>query len=333
MSTRRLMATMDYWHGDHLVGRPAARELANLPVIRRAVLIYNPVARRMQGRQGGKLSQLLDALTAQGIKVEVSPTTGPQEAGHLARQAISNDYQLIIACGGDGTINEVVGGMAGSRVPLLVIPGGTANVLARELALPRDFSGGAALLKKGAIRRISLGKAGDRYFILMAGIGVDAGIIAALSCWLKRHIGEGAFWIAGFRQLAKYDFAPFDLRIDGRSYRGTFAVISKVKNYGGPFQLTPQANLFSNEFEVCLFQSLNRWRYLYYLSQVAIGRLRQLPDVKTLRGKTVEALGPAQVQVQLDGELAGGLPQRFTIEEDSLSLVVPRAHSIDFASA
>ena len=105
---------------------------------------------------------------------------------------------MLVACGGDGTLNEVVSGMAGSDVPLLVIPGGTSNVLAREIGLPRDLPACAALLRRGAIRRISLGQAGDRRFVLMAGIGVDAGIVAASNSrlnvtWVRGHSGWPAF--------------------------------------------------------------------------------------------------------------------------------------------
>jgi diacylglycerol kinase (ATP) len=279
--------------------------------------------------RGGWLTEILDLLAAAGIKVEVAATTGPEEAGNLARQAVVSGCQAVIACGGDGTINEVIGGMAKSRVPLLVLRGGTANVLARELALPHEFWRCAVLIKSGVARRISLGKAGDRYFVLMAGIGIDAGVVAALNRRLKLHYGETAFWIAGFQQLAKYHFAPFELRIDGKAHWATFAVISKARNYGGAFQLTPKANLFANEFQICLFQSLNRWRYLYYLSHAALGRHARLPDVAICSGRTVEALGTAQVRVQVDGELAGSLPQKFTIEEDALSLIVPRTRSTD----
>jgi YegS/Rv2252/BmrU family lipid kinase len=283
----------------------------------------------MRGDQAGKLRQVLDPLTAEGIKVEVSPTAGPHDATSLARRAVAGHCELVIACGGDGTINEVIGGMAGSHVPLLVIPGGTANVLARELALPGDFSRCAALIKNGAVRRISLGKVGRRFFILMAGVGADAGIIAALSSRLKRHLGEGAFWLTGFQQLVKYHFTPFELKVDGAAYRGTFAIISKAKNYAGSFQLTPTADLFSDRFQICLFQSFSRWRYLYYLCQVMMGRHTRLPDVRILSGHSIEALGPAEVQVQVDGELMGSLPQKFTVEKDALSLVVPRSRSTD----
>jgi diacylglycerol kinase (ATP) len=300
-----------------------------MPHFTRVVVIFNPAARRIQAQRGRLLQRVLSSLTTEGLKVEVTPTAGPGDATRLAHEAVAAHCDVLVACGGDGTVNEVVGGMAGSDVPLLVMPGGTSNVLARELGLPRDLPACAALLRKGVIRRISLGRAGERRFVLMAGIGVDAGIVAASNSRLKRYLGEGAFWLAGFQQLAQYHFSTFDLVVDGNPHRGTFALISRVKSYGGPFELTPQANLFSNQFSICLFQSAQRWRYLYYLSQVARARHASLPDVLMLKGRTIEATGSPKVQVQVDGELLGTLPQTISIQDNALSLIVPRARSTD----
>ncbi len=298
------------------------------PRFSRAVLIYNPVARGV-ARQRGKLQQAIARLEADGLKLELQPTSGPHDGARLSRQAVETGSSLVIVYGGDGTINEVVGGMAGSRVPLMVLPGGTANVLAREIGLPTDPAACASLAKKGVVRRIALGRADERPFVLMAGIGVDAGIVAASFPGLKRFTGEGAYWLAGFRQLAAYHFSAFELVIDGQSHHGTFALISRAKNYGGSFQLTPEASLYSNLFEICLFQSRVRWRYLYYLSQVALGRHTRLPDVRTLKGRSVSVLGSPKVFVQVDGELIGTLPVNCTVERDALSLVVPPTRSTD----
>src|SRR5262249_55841919 len=161
-------------------------------------------------------------------------------------------------------------------------------------------------------------------FILMAGIGVDAGIVAALSYSLKRKLGEGAFWIAGFQQLFRYHFRPFRLTIDDQNYLGTFAVISKARNYGGPFQITSQADLFSDQFDICFFQSRSRWRYLQYLWYVAAGTHLSLPDVQYVKAQIVEALGDPTIRVQVDGELVGSLPQTILVEPNALSLVVPK---------
>ena len=308
----------------------SATRRSEMPRFVRTALIFNPAARRMQAGRARFVQEVLAGLASEGLKVDVMATCGPGDATRLARGVISGGCDAVIVCGGDGTVNEVVGGLAGSPVPLLVIPGGTSNVLAREIGLPRLLSDCVALLRRGAIRRIPLGRAGERYFVLMAGIGVDAGIVAASSSLLKRYIGEGAFWLAGFQQLAKYHFSPFDLVIDGNAYRATFALLSRAKNYGGPFQLTPEASLFSNHFVVCLFQSHFRWRYLYYLGKVARREHTRLADVLMLKGRTIQVSGSAKVQVQVDGELLGNLPQTFSIEDDALSLIVPRARSTDF---
>ncbi len=278
----------------------------------------------MQNGQNKALRQVIHSLTARGVKVELVPTSKPNEASELARNAVTSGYDLVIACGGDGTINEVICGMAKSNVPLMIIPAGTANVLARELGIPRNLLKSAELAQSGEVRRISLGRADSRYFVCMAGVGVDAAIIDVVNNNLKRRIGEGAFWLAGFRQLFGYRFTQFKLVIDGHNYQATFAVISRVKNYGGPFQITPQADLFADLFDVCLFQSANRWRYLYYLGRVAARSHLSLPDVVYLKARVVEVLGASGVGVQVDGELIGTLPQEIVIEKDALSLVVPR---------
>jgi YegS/Rv2252/BmrU family lipid kinase len=298
-----------------------------MPRFSRAVFIYNPTARRMLNGQAEKLRQLLKSLNSYGIRVEAMPTVRPIDASLLAQQAVASGCDLVIACGGDGTINEVITGMAKSQVPLMIIPGGTANVLAKEIGLRGNLIRSTELIKTGIIRRISLGKTDHRYFVLMAGIGVDARIISVLNHKLKRKLGEGSFWIAGFKQLFQYHFPSFELRIDGRAEHATFAVISKAKNYGGPFRITSQADLFSDKFDVCLFQSRDRWRYLHYLWNVSVGKHACLPDVKYLKAETVEALGDSHIGVQADGELIGTLPQKFTVETDALSLIVPKPSS------
>jgi diacylglycerol kinase family enzyme len=124
-----------------------------------AVLIYNPVAGRIRGRHGEEMDRARAALIDLGVEVELQETTAPGAATQMARAAVDQGRQLVIACGGDGTINEVVNGLVGSQVPLAVLPGGTANVLAKELGLPWDIHHAARLVPGGALRRIALGVA------------------------------------------------------------------------------------------------------------------------------------------------------------------------------
>jgi len=241
----------------------------------------------------------------------------------LAREAAGIRPDLIIAAGGDGTVNEVITGMANSPVPLLILPGGTANVLAKEIGLPSSFTESLDLIRTGVVRRIALGKVGERYFVLMAGIGLDASIVGVVHPRLKKLMGQGAFWLAGLRQFFFYSFPSFKLSVGERSYSGTFGVIGRARGYGGPFSIVPRADLFSDRFEICLYQSTSRWRYLSYFLLTALGLHDSLPDVIHLSAKTVDAKGSPDIRFQIDGELAGRLPQTFTVERDALSLIVP----------
>jgi diacylglycerol kinase (ATP) len=289
----------------------------------KAALIYNPAARRLRWRPTHKLQAVLERIRSFGIAVEVRRTAESNHATSLAQSALQKSCDLIIACGGDGTVNEVIRGMAGSRVPLMVIPAGTANVLAKEIGLPLDWVESAGLLRTGLVRRIALGRVGSRPFLLMAGIGVDAGVLRALNGGLKTLLGQGAFWIAGLQQLLGYSFPQFEVQVGGESRQATFALISRVRNYGGGFQITGQADLYSEAFQVCLFQSRNRWRYPYYLWNVVRKRHYGLPDVLHLHARSVRADGSREIGVQIDGELIGVLPQTVTIQPDALSLLIP----------
>ena len=289
----------------------------------KAVLIYNPAARRLRWRPARRLGAVLERLRSLGLTVEVHGTVGSNHATGLVRSALRRGCDLIVACGGDGTVNEVAGGMAGSRVPLMVIPAGTANVLAKEIGLPLDWVEATGLLRTGRIRRIALGRVGSRPFLLMAGIGVDAAVVGSVPGGLKALLGEGAFWIACLRQLLSYPFTPFELQAEGQSRRATFAVIARARNYGGGFQIAGGADLFSEDFQVCLFQSRDRWRFPRYFWNVVRRSHHRLPDVLQFRARSVLVEGSRQIGVQIDGELIGCLPQRVTIQPDALSLLVP----------
>jgi len=289
----------------------------------KAALIYNPAARRLRWRRPHRLGALLERLRSFGLKLEVHATVGSNHATGLARSALQRGCDLIVACGGDGTVNEVVGGMAGSRVPLMVIPAGTANVLAHEIGLPLDWVEAAGLLRTGRVRRISLGRVGRRPFVLMAGIGVDAAVVGSVHGGLKALLGQGAFWIASLRQLLSYPFTPFEVQAEGDSRQATFAVIARARNYGGGFQIAGQADLFSGDFQVCLFRNASRWRFLLYFWNLVRRSHHRLPDVLQFRTCSVLVKGSPQTGVQVDGELIGCLPQSVTIQPDALSLLIP----------
>jgi diacylglycerol kinase (ATP) len=310
---------------------------------RNIALIYNPFA---GGLGGWRFSRLLDASKAlgrYGAEVELLATKCPRSAGTLAARAIDDGADLIVVAGGDGSINEALEGMAGTDTPLAILPAGTANVLAREMRVPRNLPSAAAALLSYPVERVSTGliqspDENPRPFLLMAGAGLDAHVVYSLNIALKRRLGKMAYWLAGFQHLGR-TLEEFTVRVDGREYEASFALISKVRNYGGDLEIAQEVTLLDDEFEVVLFHGRNSWRYVGYLAAVATRQIRLMKGITILRASEIE-LGRSRddrVFVQVDGEFAGRLPARVEIVPATLSLAVPpeyiRAHPRALAQA
>jgi len=274
------------------------------------------------------IEELSTYLRSLGIDVELFLTSGPGDAVELAARAAKNSVADVIVAGGDGTINEAVQGLAGTSARLAIIPRGTANVLARELNLPLDGAQAAAVIARGHSRRIHFGVAIDeakntrRYFLLMAGIGLDASVVRRVRPSLKKHFGKAAFWFSGLSHLAKWNPKSFLIEVEGQRYNATFAAIGNAPSYGGDLAITPRARLDQPEFEVCIIDTFSRLRYLSFLSYaMRSGMPQNKGGVRFLQARTVIATGDAPVQV--DGELIGQLPMRFEIAGHSLEVIVP----------
>lgn len=295
---------------------------------RKAILISNPKTGRYASRRWRPIEKVASQLKSAGIEVELKLTAGPGDATKLAVRAARNGSSDVIVAGGDGTINEAIQGLAGTKARLAIIPRGTANVLARELGLPLDEEQAVAVAAQGKSRRIYLGLAIDettherRHFVLMAGIGLDASVVQRVQPSLKKRIGKGAFWISGLSHLAKWNPKPFTLEIEGKNYTATFAAIGKAARYGGDLSITPGARLDLPEFEICIIETSSRLHYLHLLSYaLRAGMPADKRGVRFVRAASVRAKGDAQVQV--DGELIGQLPMRFEIAPESLEVIVP----------
>jgi len=295
---------------------------------RRAILIANPKTGRYGSRRPAQLETLCDYLRAHGIEVQQASTKGPGDATQIAARAAGDGYNEVIVSGGDGTINEVLQGMIGTRTRFGILPRGTGNVLARELQLPLNTRGAIEVLASGRLRRLHLGCAIDqvtgakRYFFLMAGVGLDAEVVKRVRPGLKKRIGKAAFWYSGLGHLTDWEPKPFEIKIDGVTYSATFATIGKAASYGSDLCVTPRARIDRPEFEICLVDSHSRLRYLRLLSQAMRGGMREdKPGIRFLRATCAEAVGDSAVQV--DGELIGKLPMRFEIAPQSIEVFVP----------
>jgi len=306
--------------------------------LKKGTLIYNPVAGRRPGGRKREVRRAADVLRQAGLDVELAPTARPDMAHELARAAVANGADVVLACGGDGTINEVVNGLAHSHVPLGILPGGTANIVARELRLPLNPVRAAHQLPLWTPRRIALGlarweaapatppQAFSRHYISVAGIGYDAEIVYKLSSWLKINFGVAGYVMEAFRQLVRYSFPRFSCRPDGHERQGTFAVIHRTRLYAGWLHLAPNAGLFEPRYAVCSFPSRSRLRYLLYALAVLARQHLHLSGVSIDQCTEVVCTPVdtfAPIRFELDGELVGTIPARFEIVPDALTLLVP----------
>ena len=259
-----------------------------------------------------------------------APTTGPHIAGAMARAHIAGGADLIVVAGGDGTINETAEGMIGTGVPLGILPAGTANVLATEMKLGGNLEKVARRLGELRPRRISVGQATfeegrvTRHFLLMAGVGLDAHVVYRVNAALKARTGKFAYWVAGWSLLGKR-LAEFEVEIAGERRKCSFALLSKVRNYGGDFEIARSVTLLEDRFEVILFEGDAATRYMKYFAGMAFNRLRGMRGVTVLRADRVaiSAADGRRAFVQIDGEIGGTLPAEIRIVPNALTLLVP----------
>jgi YegS/Rv2252/BmrU family lipid kinase len=293
-------------------------------------LISNPNAGRGGRRREAEVARFCELLRARGIEVEVVETRAAGDATRLAAEAARDSVGEVIVSGGDGTINEALQGLVGTRVRLGIWPAGTANVLARELRLPFEAKGAAEVFARGQTRRIYAGSATEeqsgarRYFFLMAGIGLDASVVERVRPRLKRRVGEGAYWASGVEHLLRWQPLPFDIEIEGQTYPATFVSIGKAAHYGGDISVTPRARLDEPEFEICVVNSYSRLRYFRLLLQGMRrdGVRNGMPSVRYVRATRARATGEL-ARVQVDGELIGRLPMTFEVVPTPVEVVAP----------
>jgi diacylglycerol kinase (ATP) len=305
--------------------------------LRNALLIHNPNA----GKGGNGRRRMLDEarriFSFAGIEAELAETRAPGDATAMAYRASEEGRHLVIACGGDGTLNEVVNGLAAQqnshRVPLALLPGGTANVLAKELDLPWDIPSAAEKLVHGEVKDIALGLATPleqpekkRYFLSVAGSGPDGMIVYAIDLDLKARVGILAYWWQGARQVFRYKFPRFRVVSGEQKLEVSLVVVGRTKNYGGPFQITTGANLYEDQFEFMAVTTQSGFRYLSYLPALWFRKLRGTQGVHYWKADSLacEPLDANPVYAQIDGEPLARLPVEFKIVPRALKLLVPR---------
>jgi YegS/Rv2252/BmrU family lipid kinase len=294
--------------------------------VRRIALIDNPQAGQ---RQHGEIRDaILKALEHGGFAVEVFPTAGPGDATRLARDlaALSGTgrVEAVLAFGGDGTVREVAEGLLGSEVPLGILPGGTVNLLARALGLPRDPVTAAAGIARLSARPLDVGLAGTSPFLMMVSAGLDARVLSILDSDLKRRFGQLGILGQGLAEWWRYPYPDLTLHADGKPLAATFVAVANIPLYAGPYRLVPDARADDGRLELLLFSG-GRLATLAFAADLLRGaRHVRRKDVTIVTAQEVILEGPAGLAAQVDGDLCQEtLPLRIRLAPERLRVLAP----------
>ncbi len=287
---------------------------------RNLLVIYNPVG---GWRQQRRFRATLRRLAVAGSLVTVLETSAKGEAEALAHSALDEGFAVIVAAGGDGTINEVANALTGSGNVMGILPLGTLNVLAAEIGLPSDPKQVAQVIAAGKPRKVHLGTAGERHFLIAAGVGFDAMVADKVGPFSKRLFGRFAYVLHSALQLIAYRATRYTVIVDGQEFLAAGAVIANGHYYAGRLAYAPEARLDDPRLHVCLLARPVRWNVLRYRFALMMGRLPRLPDVQVLPARKIEIRGDDADPVHADGEIVGHLPIRFDAAQQEITILAP----------
>ena len=315
--------------------------------MRKAALFYNPFSGRRRKQRLQDVEAAASVLRAAGVELEISPTRAAADAGAQARMAIRDGFDTIIACGGDGTVHDVLQGIVNREAVLGIIPLGTANALAHDLRLPLTPEGAARALLAATPRRIAVGRIdyrdfvnlpAFRYFTVTAGVGVDAHLFYKLNRLIKDRMGMMAYYTKAthlwLTHRMRYFEAEFSSNGGGpvREARLSEMLAVRINFFGGVLrELAPGASLGRNDLRLVLCRTGNRALYLAYVFRGLLGMSRGVPGIELAYAdqvtcKNVAGEKPENIYVEADGELLGRLPITLSMAKDAVTVLVPKGH-------
>jgi diacylglycerol kinase (ATP) len=314
--------------------------------MRKATILFNPNSGPRGKKRDAELDHAIGIIQLAGVRTELTICRSSQEATDHSRCAVAAGSDTVFACGGDGTIHDVIQGLAGTPVALAILPFGTANALAHDLAIPLRPSAAARIAVHGRIRRIPLGRieyqnfsghAAARYFTVAAGIGVDAHLFYKLTAELKNRGGMAAYYLKAWQLWATYNMRRFEVEYsNGNGHRQkallTELLAVRIRFFGNILrELVPGASLDRRDLRTVMCRTASRNAYIQYVAGTLLGRQWSIDGIDLVSCSEVvcklpeqsEAHSDSRVYVEADGELLGRLPVRMTMQPDALSLVVP----------
>lgn len=291
----------------------------------KALIVFNPAAGNADG-----LRDTIDEATAiwqeYGWEIQQRPTEGPGDATKIASRAADEGFDVVVAAGGDGTVNEVMNGLVGTKAALAALPVGTVNVWVRELGLPMQPADVAKAYLDARVEQIDVGKAGDRYFLLMAGIGFDAAVTAEVKSEEKKRLGIFAYAFRALQLGMKFQGMRARLTIDGREIRGRvlMVVVGNSQLYGGFVKLTARAVINDGLLDVCVIHGKSALSVPARLLSVVLGRYGRNEQVEYHRARTVRMVTSQSTPVQVDGDPHGKTPMLIEVHPGALYAVLPK---------
>ena len=312
--------------------------------MRRVALIYNPASGQYSARRMAAVQQAVAVLREAGVAADAFETSMPGSGTALAVEAMRQGCDTILACGGDGTVHEVLQNLVGTEVALGVVPLGTANALAADLGLLGSPAQVARLLLDAVPVRVPVGRIyfqdkdgnpSSRYFTVAAGVGADALLMSRLDAGLKRRFGYIVYLVEAFRIWATASFPFFEAAFTTNgSDAPRVAEVSqllavRVRSFGGVLrELAPGATLHNGTLRLLAFRTRSRFRYLRFLLAVVAGRHTFSGAIELLDTHWVECHARngshAPIFVEADGEVLGSLPVRIEVAHEALTLLMAR---------
>lgn len=315
--------------------------------MRKAALFYNPHSGRRKKHRVIDVESAAAILRAAGVKVEVAPTRAASDAAAQVRMAIREGFDTIVACGGDGTVHDVLQGIAEKDAALGIIPLGTANAMAHDLRLPISAEGAARALLSAVPKRIAVGKIefrdfnnipSSRYFTVAAGVGVDAHLFYKLNRMIKDRMGMTAYYTKALHLWWTHRMRYFEAEFSSngsetrREARLSEMLAVRINFFGGVLrELAPGASLRRNDMRLVLCRTSNRALYLAYVFRGMLGMSRGVPGIVLVHAERVtcrSAAGekPENIYVEADGELLGRLPITLSMVPEAMTVLVPKGH-------
>lgn len=290
----------------------------------RALVVFNPTAGQAAALENA-LHEACAVWRDAGWTVDLRPTEGPADATRIAREAAAQGYDVVVAAGGDGTVNEVVNGLAGTPTALGVLPVGTVNVWVREIGIPLQPRAAAEALLHAERRLIDLGKAGERYFLLMASLGFDATVTATVRSDHKRWLGAFAYVVQGVKIAFHFQGVRARLRIDGKKLHGRFLmiVIGNSQLYGGVVKLTADALIDDGLLDVCVIKGSTLRGAPLRMWSILRRSHRADPYIAYYRARHVTCVTSKPFDVQVDGDHIGSTPMSFEVAPGALVALMP----------